>query len=53
MPTSAGHAYLPARSSLPPLLADYFDLVLSRRVHPDLTPKRIRVGSSVEAKDMP
>ncbi len=37
----------------PPLLADYFDPVLSRRVNVALTRKQVRVGYSVEEKDMP
>ena len=37
----------------PPLLGDYFDPVLSRRVNVALTRKQVRVGYSVEEKDMP
>lgn len=37
----------------PPLLGDYFDPVLSRRVGVALTHKQVRVGYTVEEKDMP
>jgi hypothetical protein len=37
----------------PPLLGDYFDPVLSRRVNLALTRKQVRVGYTVEEKDMP
>lgn len=37
----------------PPLLGDYFDPTLSRRVRLALTTKQVRVGYTVEEKDMP
>jgi len=37
----------------PPLLGDYFDTTLSRRLHVGLTSKQVRVSYSVEEKDMP
>jgi hypothetical protein len=37
----------------PPLLEDYFDPVLSRRLAVALTSKQVRVSYSVEEKDMP
>jgi hypothetical protein len=37
----------------PPLLRDYFDPVLSRRVPLGLTTKQVRLKYSVEEKDMP
>ena len=37
----------------PPLLGDYFDPTLSRRVHVALTTKQVRVGYTVEEMDMP
>jgi len=37
----------------PPLLGDYFDATLSRRLHVGLTSKQVRVSYSVEEKDMP
>ena len=37
----------------PPLLGDYFDPILSRRVNVALTTKQVRVRYSIEEKDMP
>jgi hypothetical protein len=37
----------------PPLLRDYFDPVLSRRVHVGLTTKQVRVSYSIDERDMP
>jgi hypothetical protein len=37
----------------PPLLRDYFDPVLSRRVHVGLTTKQVRVRYSIDERDMP
>lgn len=37
----------------PPLLSDYFDQVLSRRVRVNLTTKHVRVRYSIEERDMP
>ena len=37
----------------PPLLGDYFDATLSRRLNVGLTSKQVRVSYSVEEKDMP
>jgi hypothetical protein len=34
-------------------LGDYFDPVLARKVHVNLTRKQVRVSYSVEEKDMP
>jgi hypothetical protein len=37
----------------PPLLGDYFDPILARRVNVALTTKQVRVRYSIEEKDMP
>ena len=37
----------------PPLLGDYFDPVLARKVQLALTSKQVRLDYSVEEKDMP